>query len=133
MATSSDKDVDRNEEPGVTGRSALLSTVLGFMAGALSGAMIALLVAPASGRDTRAQLGDAYRTSNLKLSRLPAALESAGKAARAAFAEARALEREAAATEAAAPADVDARRPQSETEAMDAIREEKRGNDLAAE
>lgn len=72
----------------------LLPMVLGFLAGAVSGAAVALLLAPASGRDTRAQLGGAYRKSSKSVARIPAALGSAGKAARIAFAEAQAEGRE---------------------------------------
>ncbi len=85
---------ERQDTDG-NGRSALLPVVLGFMAGAVSGAAVALLLAPASGRDTRAQIGGAYHRSTQKVARIPAALKSAGKAARTAFADARAEEHEA--------------------------------------
>ena len=80
--------MDKNES------SNLLPIVLGFMAGAVSGAAVALLLAPATGRETRAQIGGAYRKSSHSVGRLPAALGSAGKAARTAFAEARAEDQE---------------------------------------
>lgn len=92
-----DDEDTRNKDKGV-----LLPIVLGFMAGAASGAAVALLLAPASGRDTRAQLGGVYHMSTEKVARLPAALKSAGKAARIAFAEARAEEHEAEGMDAAA-------------------------------
>ena len=83
--------------------SNLLPIVLGFMAGAVSGAAVALLLAPASGRETRAQIGGAYRKSTESVARLPAAFGSAGKAARTAFAEARAEDQEAADIKAPVP------------------------------
>lgn len=87
--------MDDKEGTHAKERGVLLPIVLGFMAGAASGAAVALLLAPASGRDTRAQIGGVYRKSTEKVARLPAALKSAGKAARTAFAEARAEEHEA--------------------------------------
>lgn len=87
----------RNKDKGT-----FLPIVLGFVAGAASGAAVALLLAPASGRETRAQIGGVYHKSTEKVARLPAALKSAGKAARTAFAEARAAEHEAEGMDAAA-------------------------------
>jgi gas vesicle protein len=86
--------MDKNEDTRSEG-SNLLPIVLGFMAGAVSGAAVALLLAPASGRDTRAQIGGVYRKSTERVARIPGALESAGKAARVAFAEAQAEDLEA--------------------------------------
>lgn len=82
--------MDSKDETRTNERGALLPTVLGFVAGALSGAAVALLLAPASGRDTRGLIGGAYRKSTQKVASLPAALKSAGKAARIAFVDAQA-------------------------------------------
>lgn len=87
--------MDDKQDTTMNGRSAVLPIVLGFMAGALSGAAVALLLAPASGRETRAQIGGVYHKGTEKVARIPAALKSAGRAARTAFAEARAEDHEA--------------------------------------
>ena len=92
MNKNPEKNADTSEESHVSGRSAFLPVLIGFVVGAVSGAAAALLVAPWSGRDTRAKIGSAYRSSIQEATRIPAALKSAEIAARAAYTEARAEE-----------------------------------------
>ena len=50
------------------------------MGGAAAGAAVALLMAPKSGRETRRQLGGYLETAKEKVSLIPEALKSAGRA-----------------------------------------------------
>ena len=61
--------------------------LLAFLGGALAGAAVALVVAPTSGRETRAVLKKAYKTSAEKVGRIPTAFKSATSAARASLVE----------------------------------------------
>jgi len=97
MSKNLENDMMRNDGAPANAGGSFLRVAFGFLAGALSGAAVALLLAPSSGRDARTQITDAYRKSTDKVARLPAAFKSAGIAARAAFAEARAEEHAAAA------------------------------------
>jgi gas vesicle protein len=92
-----DRDMDDNDD---TRRTTILPIAFGFMAGAVTGAAVALLLAPASGRETRAQIGGAVKKSAQKAAQLPARIKSAGKAAATAFAAARAEQEEQDANEA---------------------------------
>ena len=58
---------------------------LAFLAGAAAGAAVALLVAPQSGAETRAQIRRMAATSRDKAARLPEALKGAVGAAQEAF------------------------------------------------
>ena len=75
-----------------TSRSQAAGIVLAFLAGAVSGAVVALLTAPRSGRDTRGRLKDIARDAAGKTVRVPPALHQAygraADAARRAFVEA---------------------------------------------
>ena len=62
--------------------------VLAALSGAVIGAAVALLVAPKTGRETRAMLGDSMRNGRDKVRQVPGALKVAGVAARDAFADA---------------------------------------------
>jgi gas vesicle protein len=53
-----------------------------FVLGATAGAVAALLMAPRTGRDTRAQLKSAARGLKEKMQRAPAAMRAAGDVAR---------------------------------------------------
>jgi hypothetical protein len=103
MTKNTEKNAEADEERYVSGRSAFFPILIGFVVGAVSGAAAALLVAPRSGRDTRAQLGGAYRRAILGAARIPPALKSAERAARTAFTEARAEEVEAGEKDVTAP------------------------------
>ena len=69
------------------------SRLSAFVLGAAAGAAIALLTAPRSGRETRAQLKDAALDLKRKMERAPDAVRAAGaktlKAGQAAYAQAR--------------------------------------------
>lgn len=60
---------------------------LAFLGGAAAGAAVALLTAPRSGRDTRAQLAGYVHTGRDKSLQLPQAVKAASAAARDAFTE----------------------------------------------
>lgn len=60
---------------------------LAFLGGAAAGAAVAILTAPRSGRDTRAQLGGYLQTGREKTLQLPQAVKAASVAARDAFTE----------------------------------------------
>jgi len=66
--------------------------ILAFVAGALSGAVVALLTAPRSGRETRTRLKDLVRDAAGRAARVPASFDGAytraARAARQAFVEA---------------------------------------------
>ena len=76
-----------NENTGSSGTQILLA----FLAGAAAGAVIALLTAPRSGRETREKLGDITRDMRAKATRVPQAVgtafDRAAKAGREAFRE----------------------------------------------
>ena len=75
-----------------THRSSTTGLVLAFLAGAVSGAVLALLTAPRSGRETRSRLNDIARDAAGRAVRVPPALNGAyvraADAARRAFAQA---------------------------------------------
>jgi len=72
--------------------SSTTGLVLAFLAGAVSGAVVALLTAPRSGRETRDRIKDLARDAAGKTVRVPPALNGAysraAEAARRAFVEA---------------------------------------------
>ncbi|HYS03947.1 MAG TPA: YtxH domain-containing protein [Candidatus Dormibacteraeota bacterium] len=72
--------------------SSTTGLVLAFLAGAVSGAVVALLTAPRSGRETRDRIKDLTRDAAGKTVRVPPALNGAysraAEAARRAFVEA---------------------------------------------
>lgn len=69
------------------------SLLTAFVLGATAGAVVALLTAPSSGRDTRAQLKGAALDLKKKMERAPEAIRTAGaktaKAGQAAYEQAR--------------------------------------------
>jgi gas vesicle protein len=73
-------------------RTSTTGLVLAFLAGAVSGAVVALLTAPRSGRQTRSRLNDIARDAAGRAVRVPPALNGAyvkaAEAARRAFAQA---------------------------------------------
>jgi gas vesicle protein len=73
-------------------RSNPAAILLAFLAGAVSGAMVALLTAPQSGRETRSRLKDLAKDASDRASHVPQALNAAyaqaSRAARQAFIEA---------------------------------------------
>ncbi len=75
-----------------TRRGPATGLILAFLAGAVSGTVVALLTAPRSGRETRERLKDIARDATGKAFRVPPALNEAclraAGAARAAFIEA---------------------------------------------
>ena len=62
--------------------------LLTFLTGAAAGAVAAVLTAPRSGKETRAELRRVAEDSRARAKRLPAALTEAGEAAATAFTEA---------------------------------------------
>ncbi|HVZ49662.1 MAG TPA: YtxH domain-containing protein [Gemmatimonadaceae bacterium] len=70
-----------NDRPGFSGTHMLLA-VLG---GAAAGAAVALLVAPRSGRETRAAIGEYVRDGKEKARNFPPAVKAGANAARKAF------------------------------------------------
>lgn len=73
-----------NDRTGFSGTDLLLA----MLGGAAAGAAIALLVAPRSGRETRAAIGDAFRDGKDKARHVPPAVKAGARAAREAFVDA---------------------------------------------
>jgi len=65
-------------------RNTSAGLVLAFVAGAVSGAIVALLTAPRSGRETRGRLKDLVREAAGRAARVPASMDAYSRAARAA-------------------------------------------------
>ncbi len=69
------------EKSGTSGSAILMA----FLAGASAGAVAALLLAPASGRETRQRLREVTGRGSDQIRRFPGAVKQAGAAARDAF------------------------------------------------
>ena len=70
-----------NEDSGFSGTQLFFA----FLGGAAAGAVVALLTAPQSGADTRAQLREVAANSRERARRVPEALKNAAGAASDAF------------------------------------------------
>ena len=77
------------KEPG-SGNTGFSGTqlFLAVLGGAAAGAAVALLAAPKSGRETRAQIADVLKNGKEKARHLPGAVKVASSAARNAFVDA---------------------------------------------
>ena len=76
--------METTESTGKTGTGKIVLAALG---GAVAGATVALLVAPKSGKETRAQLSGYVDDARKAVARVPTALKSASHAVRETLAE----------------------------------------------